>query len=314
MLPAIDAYPHAILKAVVSIREEDFRCLPEEVGRCYSVEEMLAGHELDAVYVASPNHLHHEHTVACLEAGLDVLCEKPLARSFSEAEAMVATARRCGRRLITAYDQRHHPAHDLMRQWIAEGRLGIVTQARIDYACWVPSGWSADNWRVDPKRAGGGAIIDLAPHGLDLLETLTGQTITELHCFDQRAAHDYPVDDGGVLCARLSEGALATLTVGYNRPEMLPRRRLEVTGTGGMLLAENTMGQVAGGRLRFCDATDGSVQEVKFDSDTGPFHGLLNHFVTTLREDRTELRDAANDLRLVKLLESATQKNTHPWP
>ena len=313
MWPAILAHPGAELRAVVSVRPEDFAGLPEEVA-CYdSVPTMLAGTPLDAVYVASPNHLHREHAVACLRAGLDVLCEKPLARDPGEAAAMCAAAGESNRKLVTAYDQRHHPAHVVMREWIAAGRLGTITQARIDYACWVPAGWSTDNWRVDPERAGGGAVIDLAPHGLDLLETLLDDEIEALHCFTQRAVHEYAVDDGGVLSARFACGAVAAITVGYNRPEVLPRRRLEITGTRGMLLAENTMGQVGGGSLRFLSAEAEAEAEVLTFADTGPFYGLLDAFLQHTTGGCAEPRDALSDQRLVRLLHRTTQ-TTQPWP
>ena len=62
---------------------------------------------------------------------------------------------------------------------VAEGRLGTVTAIRIVYACWLPANWAGDNWRIDPRRAGGGALIDLAPHGLDLAAYLLGERLVE---------------------------------------------------------------------------------------------------------------------------------------
>lgn len=314
MLPAIQAHPGVKLAAVVSLDESEFVGLPEGVARYTDFGDYLAAGGVDAVYVASPNHVHPEHAIGCLRAGQDVLCEKPLARTYDEAAKMVAAAADSDRLLITAFDQRHHPAHKTIKQWINDGRLGTLTQMRIDYACWLPAGWSADNWRIDPARAGGGAVIDLAPHGLDLLETLSGQTITELHCRTQTAVQDYIVDDGGILTAAFDGGALASLTVAYNRPETLPRRRLELIGTGGMLLSENTMGQEAGGKLTFYDAADGSATEIDFDRKTGPFYGQLDQFINAhRRRDGRDYRESRQDLHLVELLDRALQTPT-TWP
>ncbi|MGB3801539.1 MAG: Gfo/Idh/MocA family oxidoreductase [Lewinella sp.] len=314
MLPAILASPAAELRAVVSIRTADFEGLPPEVATYTDVTAMLANSELDAVYIASPNHLHRTHAVACLEAGLHVLCEKPLAHTCAEAGEIVAAAEGCGTCFLTAFDQRYHPAHELIAQEIAAGKLGTLTQIRIDYACWLPANWCADNWRIDPERAGGGAVIDLAPHGLDLLEHLTGQRITELQTFYQRAAHDYGVDDGGMLLARLSGGALASLSVGYNRPDTLPRRRLEIFGTKGMFLAINTMGQDPGGELRFISANEKEPETEKvFDKDRSPFSGQLEHFLALCTNRERPQRAVADDLRLAELLESCQQKEAL-WP
>ena len=67
---------------------------------------------------------------------------------------------------------------------------------RIVYACWVGPDWAPDNWRADPAAAGGGAVIDLALHGLDLAQMLVGEPLARLHIDLQRRIHDYPVDDG----------------------------------------------------------------------------------------------------------------------
>ncbi len=155
----------------------------------------------------------------------------------------------------TAYDQRHHPAHAAIREAVARGSLGTVTAIRIVYACWLDSGWAPDNWRADPARAGGGALLDLAPHGLDLVQFLLGdEPLEAVRALGQRRVHGYGVEDGAVLAARTASGVLASLHVAYNHRETLPRRRLEVVGTEGILVAENTLGQSAGGTLTHLDA------------------------------------------------------------
>ncbi|MCP9236938.1 Gfo/Idh/MocA family protein [Lewinella sp. JB7] len=318
MSPAIaEAGDRVRLTAVVSLDDEGFVGLDPDVQRFHRLDD-LSAELVDAVYIATPNHLHRPQAIACLDRGIHVLCEKPLALSYAEACEMRDAALRNGRLLVTAFDQRHHPAHRAMRERIRAGAIGTPTQARIDYACWLPAGWSADNWRIDRTRAGGGAVIDLAPHGLDLLEWLLEDEVRDVHCFLQRAVHDYPVDDGGVLSVRFRGGTLAALTVGYNRPETLPRRRLEVTGTAGTLLAENTMGQDAGGRLRFIDATDGRVDTISFSPTEGPFRHQLLDFVDRIHSAPGDCRDLDVALRHVELLERALTRATDPthslWP
>ena len=314
MAPALEQHEASVLRAVVSVREEDLQQLPRGCTGYRSLTAMLAAETLDAVYIATPNHLHARQAVACLEAGLDVLCEKPLAPTYAEACSIARAVGRTGGYFATAFDQRHHPAHRLMQAWVAEGRLGAVTQTRIDYACWLPAGWSADNWRIDPARAGGGAIIDLAPHGLDLLEVLTGQRITQLHAYQQRAVQDYAVDDGGALSVRFSGGAVGVHTVGYNRPETLPRRRLELIGTEGMLVAENTMGQDPGGHLLFVDARTGQSEVLTFANTESPFYHQVVAFTQGRRGKVPASRTIEDDLRLVQLLEEAMTKDATPWP
>ncbi len=88
-------------------------------------------------------------------AGVPVLCEKPLAATLADAEAMVAACRTAGTLFGTAFDQRRHPAHCAIRATVAAGHLGTVTAVRIVYACWLGRDWSTGtgaNWRVDAAR------------------------------------------------------------------------------------------------------------------------------------------------------------------
>ncbi len=305
MGPAIQQSERVTLTAVCSAHASDMDDLPNEVQQFTSLDDMLRRASVDAVYIATPNHLHREQTVACLEAGWHVLCEKPMATTPEDAETMAAAARRSGKVYATAFDQRFHPAHQVIQQLIQNQLLGIITQVKIDYACWLPADWTLDNWRIDRQQAGGGAIIDLAPHGLDLLETLLDDQIVELTLFAQRAVHDYAVDDGGVLLLRFARGTLGSLHVGYNRPDSFPRRRLEVIGTERMLVAKNTLGQDAGGTVHMFRASNEPRQRVPFDAKGSPFAQQLEHFADQILRGHAPRRTPEDDLRLFKLLHQA---------
>ncbi len=254
-----------------------------------SLDELLE--HVDAVYVATPNDAHAPVVEAAARAGRAVLCEKPMAATLDGAERMAAAVREHGVHYATAFDQRHHPAHAALRDLVAAGRLGIVTAVRIVYACWVGPGWAQDNWRADPARAGGGALMDLAPHGLDLTSHLLGEPLETVQALRQHRVHDYAVEDGAVLVARTAGGVLATLHVAYNHPEHLPRRRLEVVGTGGLAVATDTMGQDPGGSL----TVDG--EPVAFDATASPFTRMLEAFAARVGPGLD------HDLHLMRLLE-----------
>ena len=282
-----------------------------------TVAELLDVPGVDAVYVATPNHLHDSQTQAALRAGKHVLCEKPTAMNWHEAACMVSAAEVAGRLFATAYDQRWHAAHVALRRMIAAGDLGTVTLVRIRYACWTGRDWSPDgqhhdNWRVDPHRAGGGAMIDLAPHGLDLAQTLLGERIDAVRCLMQRRVHgDVPTDDGAVIVGRTAGGALVDLSVAYNCPESYPRRRLEVVGTKGLAVAENTMGQTPGGRLTVTSphGPDGAGPTRVVDyaqeppGDRSPFLNQIEAFADAILGRRDWPYPAADDLHTMRLLD-----------
>ena len=262
---------------------------------------------IDAVYIASPNDAHRPLVEAAAAARVPVLCEKPMATTQADARAMVAACERPGVPYATAFDQRFHPAHQHLAGIVRSGRLGTVTAIRITYCCWVGPEFltegGGDNWRIDPARAGGGALMDLAPHGLDLASTLLGERITDVAAMGQSRVHGYAVEDGALVIARTTSGVLVQLHVAYNCPETFPRRRLEVIGTAAQIVATDTMGQTPGGRLELTDAATGRTQSLDVPgADRSPFLNQVEAFADSLLTEQPFPFTAAHDLHIMDLV------------
>ncbi|MGH3914018.1 MAG: Gfo/Idh/MocA family protein [Pseudonocardiaceae bacterium] len=297
------------------------------------LDALLDRPDLQAVYVATPNHMHATVVAAVAARGIPVLCEKPLAADVIDARALVTAV---GDGLAgAAFDQRFHPAHRRIAELVAAGELGTVTAVRIVYGCWLPPDWSPmprtdvadadaadadaadidtgggayDNWRVDRARAGGGALIDLAPHSVDLVGALLEDDLEQLRVLIQRRVHDYPVEDGAVLAGRTGGGVLYGAHVSYNTADPLPRRRLEVVGTRAQLIAENTMGQTAGGTLTHLDARTGATTAVGFDTATSPFTAQLAAFGAAVAGTGAWRWSLDRDLYLHELLLAALKES-----
>jgi len=243
----------------------------------YPTFDELLGLKIDAVYIATPNDSHAELTIRAAAVGKHVLCEKPMATTYADAETMVQACAGAEVQYATAFDQRFHPAHIQLQRSIAAGALGTVTSARIHYACWLPQDWSGDNWRVNRQRAGGGAFIDLAPHGIDLLQYVLGKEMLELQCIKQQCVFDYEVDDGAVAIGRMAGGQLCSLQVAYNCPDAFPRRTLEILGTEAMIMARNTMGQTPGGTVEMVTHS-GEQRLIAFETERSPFLNQIEAF------------------------------------
>jgi predicted dehydrogenase len=137
--------------------------------------------DIDLVDVCTPGDTHAEIAIAALEAGKHVLCEKPLANTVEEAEAMTSAAEKAaaaGVRSMVGFTYRRVPAIGLARRLVAEGRLGTIHHVRAQYLQdWIVDPEAPLSWRLDKTKAGSGALGDIGAHIVDLAEHITGDTI-----------------------------------------------------------------------------------------------------------------------------------------
>ncbi len=309
VIPAILAAGNAGLVALCDADGRSYDLvLPgdQSIVRTDNLSEFLAAPGLEAVYIATPNSSHRFLTEHAANAGKHVLCEKPMATNLADAAAMIEICERRRVLYATAFDQRFQARHLKLKELISAGELGQITAARIHYACWLPDNWAANNWRIDRETAGGGAFIDLAPHGIDLLQFLLGEELIDFSAFLQHRVHDYAVDDGAVAIGRFAGGALMTMNVAYNCPDNFPRRTLEIIGTQANVVAINTMGQTAGGSL-FLTGSDGETREISLSAaeDVSPFHRQIETFSDCLLKGRPFPFSPEGDLATMRILLSA---------
>jgi predicted dehydrogenase len=210
-----------------------------------SIEELLRS-DLDAVYIATPPNVHREQALACACAGRHVLCEKPLGLTVADAEAMIAACDDAKVRLGTAFMMRFHAQHQTALQLIRDGRLGQTVFARAQLSCWYPPMLGA--WRQDPALSGGGSLIDMGGHCLDLLEVFFGPVGT-VHCFTNRTVHSYASEDSALVSLRFASGALGVVDAFFCMPDEASQNRLELYGSLGSILAQGTIGQGAQGEM-----------------------------------------------------------------
>jgi len=307
-IPAILESANARLIALCDLDCGNYRAIApndESVFRTTDLDDFLATKNLDAVYIATPNDSHRFLTEKCAAAGKHVLCEKPMATRFEDAAAMVAACEKSNVQYATAFDQRFQARHLKLKELIETGAFGAVTAVKIHYACWLPADWCADNWRVNAQIAGGGAFIDLAPHGIDLSQFLLGEPIVEFACIMQSLVHDYAVDDGAMAIGKFEGGALLSMNVAYNCPDEFPRRTLEIVGTKAMAAATNTMGQTAGGNLILINK-NGTRSEILVGEadDVSPFRRQIETFSDCLLESKPFPFSPERDLATMRIVAS----------
>lgn len=214
-----------------------------------SVAGILLHEGVDAVYIASPNHMHKTHAIAAASAGKHVFCEKPLATSVKDAEAITAACSKAGVKLGIGFMMRHNAYHQEIKNLVEKGVLGTIVFARAQLTCWYPPIKGA--WRQDPKCGGGGAVMDLTVHCVDLLEMLLGP-VAELSAFVERRVHMYESDDTNALMLKFQSGAIGFVDCAFNIPDEASENVLEIQGSKGCVKARLTIGQFSGGEVQIC--------------------------------------------------------------
>ena len=197
--------------------------------RAYDREEdLLADPEVDAVYIATPPHLHCAQAIRAAEAGKRVLVEKPMALDAEECDAMIDACHEAGVSLHVAYYRRFYPKFVAAKRLLDEGAVGRVLGARLQMCAHSTGG----GWRIDPAVSGGGHFLDVGSHRLDMLAHLLGD-VAEVHGFAENLPARHAAENDVVLAVRFAPGVLASAAFHFEtRP---PRDVLEVYGTEGTL-------------------------------------------------------------------------------
>ncbi len=220
-LPEYKSNENVELIAVCDINEERALVVAEKYGvKAYrNYEELLSSGSVDAVSVCTPNYLHAPISIAALKAGIHVLCEKPMATSKEEAEAMIAASKESGKKLMIGHNQRFVPSHQKARQLIRSGEIGKIYSFRTAFGHGGPEGWSVDgkeSWFFQKEKAFVGAMGDLGVHKTDLLRFVLGEEIIEVGSFVETSAKDFAdVDDNAVCILKTESGAIGTLAASW---------------------------------------------------------------------------------------------------
>jgi predicted dehydrogenase len=209
------------IDAIVQCSEADLAGVvdPESAAAAYAaslganryecISEMLANDRPDGVIVATPNQLHVEHGLACIEAGIPVLIEKPISSDARSAERLVREAEATGVPLLVGHHRRHNPIIKSAKARISSGAIGEIVA--VHGICWLykPDDYFEVNWRT---LAGAGPVFINLIHDIDLLRHLCGEVRT-VQAFESNRVRGHQVEDTAAIIMELESGALATVTV-----------------------------------------------------------------------------------------------------
>lgn len=218
-----------------------------------SYQAMLHSGKVDAVYVGLPNHLHAEWTVAALNAGIHVLCEKPFALTLEQTDAMIAASQQNGRVLAEAFMYRHHPQTKIVGEWIASGRLGEICliQGSFGYVL-----HNRQDVRLVPEW-GGGCLWDIGIYPLSFAQYLMGEAPETV--FGQQWLGETGIDELFVGQLQYSGNRFAQINASFRTPF---QTYLEIIGTTGRLYLERPFNYLEANRPPIFYPVSGEVQKL----------------------------------------------------
>src|SRR6188768_115803 len=196
---------------------------------------------VEVVSVVTPNHVHYVQSKTLLEAGLDVICDKPLTTNLADAEKLVALAAEKKRLLGVTFNYTGYPMIRHAKQLIADGLIGALRVVQAEY----PQGWLATaleksgqkqaSWRTDPKQAGAGALGDIGSHSFQLAEFVTGEKVSEVAADVTAIVPGRTIDDNVNVLLRFASGARGSLWASQVAIGRLNSHRLRVYGDAGSI-------------------------------------------------------------------------------
>jgi UDP-N-acetylglucosamine 3-dehydrogenase len=225
-LPETQMNPHAEVSAVCDV----IISRAEELAKEYNCtaytdyRQMLLDPEIDAVIVAATNTTHAEMTVAALKAGKHVMCEKPMATTLADGQAMLTAAKESGKQLMIAHNQRLEPANIKAREIIQSGKLGRILSFTSVFGHPGCEHWAIDGdetWFFTKDIAGLGVLGDLAVHKLDLMRFILDDNYSEVTAMMGTLAKTYPdgglidVEDDATCVLQTHKGAMGTLIASW---------------------------------------------------------------------------------------------------
>lgn len=305
--PVIQDFPGTELVVIGAAHIESAQGLATKMG-CEAVvgwESVVNKKDLDAVVVCTPPHLHAQISIAAMKSGKHVLCEKPLARTLQEAEAMVEAARVNRVKLKCGFNHRHHPAIQKAKKWLDRGRIGKLNFIRCRYGICGRPGYEKE-WRAKPEIVRGGHLMEQGIHAIDLSRWFLGE-FTEVAAITANYFWKIePLEDNAFVLMRTRKGRIASIHSSLTQWKNL--FSFEIFGSEGYITVEGLGGsygneRVLIGKREFLKPFAEDV--VEFRGKDRSWYEEWKEFVESVEENREPLGSGYDGLVAMRLVNAA---------
>lgn len=300
-------------------------CDPTEAARALAAErglpwfpsppDMLAAMALDGAIIATPNALHVPNAIDCLEAGVPVLVEKPLAETVEAAQRLIEAQACSGLPVLAGHHRRHNPIVKAARAIVQEGGIGRLVAVNALFLIRKPDDYFDVAWR---RQAGGGPVLINLIHDIDNLRFICGE-IESVQAMTSNAVRGFPVEDTAALIFRFTEGALGTATVSDATPSpwswelssgenaAYPRRDGHcylIAGSEGSLSLPKLELWRYGGKPGWWEPL---LRETRAVPPVEPLAEQLRHFCAVIRGHEKPITSAADATRTLAVVEAVAE-------
>ena len=294
VLPAIVASPGARLVAVASARSPDGGDGGFGAERAYrAYAPLLEDPEVEAVYVPLPNSLHREWVERAAAAGKHVLCEKPLALSAADAQAMASACAAAGVTLLEAYMTPFHPRARALDALVASGRLGALRFGRVAFTGILDR---PDDHRWRPEM-GGGSLLDVGIYCVAPLLAAAGRPPTRVEAAASLTKSGVDASFSGWL--DWGNGFTATIQCSFDAPE---RQLLEIIGTEAAVSVDRAHTPGPEDVAITLQSRDGRTEQIVVGG-TDPYRAMIDHFQAVVRGVAKPSRPCSDSVTLLTVLD-----------
>ena len=316
-IPGLVLSENSNLVAVMDTKFDAAKTVQKEFDAKYAfdnVEDLLAVDEIDAVYIATPVFCHKDQVLKAAAAKKHILLEKPMGLTLEDSIEIKEFCEKQVVKLGVGLMMRFNNLHEEVRELVRAGKLGEIVSMRAQFTCWYPEMEGA--WRQKMALSGGGALMDMGVHCIDLLRFMSGLEAKEIVSLKGNQIFKYEVEDAASVIMKMENGALAYVDAAFNIPDEAAVCKLEIYGTGGSVFLEGSLAQdeAGEGTLIFTDSNKGydaqqnrsRVESTKLLGKGGNLYTKeIDAFVDAVLNDKTPPVTADDAIKAQKIVEAA---------
>ncbi|RCJ22780.1 glucose-fructose oxidoreductase [Nostoc minutum NIES-26] len=279
---------------------------PKNIYNYQNYDSIRDNPEVDVIYVILPNGLHAEYSIRGAQAGKHIMCEKPMANTVEECQAMINAAKKSDRKLMIAYRSQYEP-YNLTAIWIAQsGKLGKLKAIASDHGRNLDLKDPADRWRANKKLAGGGSLYDIGIYSLQAARYITGEEPQEISAMMYSTPGDprfREVEENVNFVLRFPSGVLANCTSSYGYSDT---KRIQVFGSDATLELDPATDYYQH-RLTIKRKNGNEEQNIEEKNQFALEIDHLSESIMQNKQPKTPGEEGLQDVRLMQLIYEAAR-------